>query len=327
MSDKIRVGLVGTSHAHAAGKLAVLKQYPDFDVVGVCESDAVERAARNKDKLFANVRWVSEEALLSDSSVQLLAVEGWVRDNVAAARRAVQAGKHVHLDKPAGMNLSDFRALLAEAQSRNRLVQMGYMFRYNAGFQLLFRAAKEGWFGEIFFVRGRMGTTVDAAKRWALAEYPGGMMFELGCHLLDAVVTLLGPPKRATPFLRMDGRVLDGLADNTLAVFEFDHAMAAIESAAMEVEPFPHRSLAIYGTRGSFILEPLEPPAVQLCLGAPVAGFQKGWQPVTVENRPRYVADFADLAACIRMKSPLRFGPKHDLAVHEALLRSCGVKL
>ncbi|MBM4082712.1 MAG: gfo/Idh/MocA family oxidoreductase, partial [Planctomycetes bacterium] len=104
MSNRIRVGLVGTSHAHAAGKLAVLKQSPDFDLVGVCEADPAQRASRDKDKLFADVRWVSEEALLSDSSVQLIVVEGQVRDNVAAARRAVEAGKHVHLEKPPSMD-------------------------------------------------------------------------------------------------------------------------------------------------------------------------------------------------------------------------------
>ncbi|MBM4078644.1 MAG: Gfo/Idh/MocA family oxidoreductase [Planctomycetes bacterium] len=271
------------------------------------------------------MRWVSEEALLSDSSVQLIVVEGQVRDNVAAARRAVEAGKHVHLEKPPSMDLAGFRALCALAEQRRRIVQMGYMFRYNPGFQLLFRAVRDGWLGHVFFVRGRIGTSVDAAKRWALAEYPGGMMFELGCHLLDAIMLFLGPPKRVTPFLRMDGRVLDGLADNTLAVFEFDHAAATIESAAMEVEPSPHRSLAVYGTQGTLILEPLEPPAVQLCLSSPLAGFQKGWQHVPIENRPRYVADLADLAACIRAGAPLGFTPAHDLAVHEALLRACGI--
>ena len=322
--EKIRVGMVGTGHAHAPGKLAVLKASADYEVVGVCEADTERRAGRAREKSFADVRWVSEDSLLSDKTVQAIAVEGLVRDNVPAARRAIEAGKHVHLEKPGGTSLKEFQALLRAAFERRLIVQMGYMFRYNPAFQLLFRAAREGWLGDIFFIRGRMGTSVSPDTRRGLAEYRGGMMFELGGHLLDPVVALLGAPKKITPFLRADAGLPDGLADNTLAVFEFDRAAAALESAAMEVEPFPHRSLAVYGTRGTVIIEPLEPPALQLCLSAPVAGFKKGWQTVPMENRPRYIGDFEELAACIRSGSPLSSSREHDLRVQEALLKACG---
>ena len=322
--EKIRVGMVGTGHPHAPGKLAVLKASADYEVVGLCEADAARRAARAGEKAFADVRWASEEELLSDGGVQAIVVEGVVRDNVPAARRAIEAGKHVHLEKPGGTSLKEFQALLRAASERGLIVQLGYMFRYNPAFQVLFRAAREGWLGDIFFIRGRMGTSVNLDTRRGLAEYRGGMMFELGCHLLDPVVALLGAPKKVTPFLRADAGPPDGLADNTLAVFEFDRAAAVLESAAMEVEPFPHRSLAVYGKKGTVIIEPLEPPALQLCLSAPVAGLKKGWQAVPMENRPRYVGDFEDLAACIRAGSPLSVSPEHDLHVQEALLKASG---
>jgi predicted dehydrogenase len=324
MVKKIRTGMIGTAHPHAPGKLSVLNTAPEFELVGVCEPDAARRAARTREKSFADVRWVSEEELLGDASVRAVVVEGQVRENVAAARRAIEAGKHVHLEKPGGTSLGEFKALLHAAQKRNLIVQMGYMFRYNPAFELLFRAAREGWLGDIFFIRGRIGTSLRAEARRGLGEYPGGMMFELGCHLLDGIITLMGAPVRVTPFLRADAGVPDGLADNALAVFEFPRAAAVIESAAMEVEPFPHRGLAAYGTKGTVIIEPLEPPALQLCLSAPTAGFQKGWQRVPIENRPRYVADFAELAACIRTGSPLSYSYDHDRVVQEALLRACG---
>jgi len=54
---------------------------------------------------------------------------------------------------------------------------------------------------------------VDPAERRRLAEFPGGMMFELGCHLIDLVVGVLGKPEAVTPFLQHAGAVADGLAD------------------------------------------------------------------------------------------------------------------
>ncbi len=334
MAEKIRVGMVGTAHPHAPGKVAVLKASPDFELVGVCEADEARRTSRAQDKAFAGVRWVGEEDLLSDRSVRLIVVEGQVRDNVPAARRAVAAGKHVHLEKPGGVSLEEFRALLDAAQQKGVMIQMGYMFRYNPAFQFLFRAAREGWLGEIFFVRGRIGTSIGPQARRGLAEYPGGMMFELGCHLLDAVLAVTGPvpgaarigagaPRKVSHFLHVHGQ--DRLPDNVLAVFEFERGMAIIESAAMEVEPFPHRCLAVYGTRGTVIIEPLEPPSLQLCLQTAMGGCQKGWQAVPITDRPRYVGDFEDLATRIRAGAPPAYPPQHDLAVQEALLRACGV--
>ena len=56
-----------------------------------------------------------------------------------------------------------------------------------------------------------------------------------------------------------------------------------------------------------------------------VAGLKKGWQTVPIENRPRYIGDFEELAACIRSASPLSSSRDHDLHVQEALLKASGV--
>src|SRR5205085_1820526 len=114
------------------------------------------------------------------------------------------------------------RRLLDDAERRGLIVQMGYMFRYNAGFDLVRRAMSEGWLGEVYSLRGSIYTDLSPAARRLPAFHPGGMMLELGCHLIDILVLLMGRPRRVTPFLRHDGAPEDGLADNTLAVLEFD---------------------------------------------------------------------------------------------------------
>ena len=57
------------------------------------------------------------------------------------------------------------------------------------------------------------------------------MMFEMGCHLIDLVVGILGKPETVTPFLQHAGADADGLADNTLAVFRYPRAMASVKSS------------------------------------------------------------------------------------------------
>src|SRR4051794_9208334 len=104
---------------------------PEFELAGVAEGNPEVRERCRGAESFAAARWVSEEELLDDRSVAAVAVEGRVQDSLGLARRALEAGKHLHLDKPAGASLAEFRAVLDLARRRNLLLQMGYQFRYN----------------------------------------------------------------------------------------------------------------------------------------------------------------------------------------------------
>lgn len=325
MAEKIRIGVLGVGHGHAGGKMRVLEASPEFEVVGVAEADPEVRERCRRAEPFATARWVSESELLEDRSVAAVAVEGRVQDSLALARRALEAGKHVHLDKPAGASLPEFRLVLELARRQSLLLQMGYQFRYNGGFAFVREAVRQGWLGDIFSIHGTISSTIAPPAREALAAFPGGMMFDLGCHLIDALIGLLGRPRAITPFLRHDSSIEDALADNTVAVLQFDRALAVLETSAMEHGASQRRQFAVCGTEGTAVLQPIEPPAVRLCLREPKAGFQAGWQPVPVQNVPRYVRDFEEFAACIRGERRPSSTCDHDEAVQEAVLKASGM--
>jgi len=326
MSQPIRCGVLGTGHAHAAGKLKVLQQPDDWDVVGVCEPDDAWRSRHEGVEPFASSGWVTEAELLEDESVQMIAIESEVSQLLPLARKAIQAGKHIHLDKPAGTLLREFKELLSEAEERDLIVQMGYMFRYNSGFDLVRRAVAEGWLGDIHYLHGTMNSAIRPETRKPLAFHPGGMMFELSCHLIDMLVLLMGRPAKVAAFTRHDASHDDGLADNTVAVMEFDRAIAVIESSAMEVGSRERRTFEVCGNKGTVILQPLEAPEARLFLQEPVEGFQEGWQRIVPEFTPRYELDLAELAKCIQTGQEFPYPKAHDLVVQETVLRACGVE-
>jgi predicted dehydrogenase len=235
---------------------------------------------------------------------------------------------HVHLDKPAGESLPEFRALLQEAARRRLTVQMGYMLRYNPAFQFCFRAMREGWLGHVFEVHAVMSKLVDAATRKALAEYPGGAMFELGCHLIDAVVSVLGKPQKVTAFARRTHTQSDTLADNQLAVFEYPAATATVRSALIEPQGEQRRQFVVCGEEGVIDIRPLEPPKLLLTLKQARGGYAKGQQTVELpRSTGRYDGEFLDLAAIVRGEKAADFTPEHDLAVHESILLASGLPL
>ncbi|HSB17177.1 MAG TPA: Gfo/Idh/MocA family oxidoreductase, partial [Bryobacteraceae bacterium] len=128
-ADRIRIGFLGASHSHAWEKSVVVRGSPRWELAGVCEADAEIRARFEK----ADVRILSERELLEDPTIRVVAVESGVPQHAGHGQLALEAGKHLHLEKPPADNLKDLNSLLATAEKKNLLVQMGYMWRYHPG--------------------------------------------------------------------------------------------------------------------------------------------------------------------------------------------------
>ncbi|MDP6442238.1 MAG: Gfo/Idh/MocA family oxidoreductase [Pirellulaceae bacterium] len=326
---RIKIGQIGTRHAHAGGKMQTMRKFADlYEVVGVVEPDAQRRKAMEQTPTYRGVPFVTQEQLLNTPGLQAVAVETEVKQLLDTAQVCAQANLHIHLDKPAGESLTKFRALLKETERRQRVVQMGYMYRYNPAFQFLFAAVRDGWLGDVFEVHTVMSKKVNRATREKLAEYPGGSMFELGCHVIDAVVSVLGKPDKVTAHTRRTHPDWDNLADNQLAVFDYPRATATVRSAVIEVDGGRRRQFVVCGQRGTIDIKPLEPPALTLTLESPRGDFAKGTHDVKLPKLGgRYDGDFLDLARIIRGEKESDFPPAHDLAVQEAVLTASGVDL
>lgn len=326
----IRIGQIGTAHAHALGKLATILKYPrHFEFIGVVEPDPDRRSQLAGTELFKDLRWMSEEELLNTVGLEAVAVETSVQELVPTAQRCLAAGFHIHLDKPAGESLDACRAMHQLATEKKLTIQMGYMLRYNPAFELAHRIVDEGWLGEITEISGMMGKFMNDAGRRELAVFPGGGMFELACHLIDQVVSFLGRPSKVTSFVRRSFPEKDSFADNQLAVFEYPKALATIRCNHIDPMGGPRRQFSITGTEGTYEIRPLEPtPRVRLGLSRERGPYKKGYQDITFEKPPgRYDGEFLDLARVIRGEKELAWDAEHDVATQEAVLLASGVRL
>lgn len=316
----VRVAVYGVGHAHARGKVRTLAAMPAYELVGLCEPAQSELLGHAD---FAAVPRLDRDAMLADSSIEMIAVEADVAYGLSYAHEAIDAGKHVHLDKPPGADLRSLEELFEKAKRRSLAVQMGYMWRDHAAMSQAIRMARAGELGDIYAVRATINKPISAADRIPLARFRGGMMFELGCHMIDRIVDLLGKARKVTGWLRHDGPFDDGLADNTLAVLELDKAIAEVYIAAMQPHGNDYRTFQILGAQGTATVSPFAPDGK---LHLDLADGTKGMASVSVpEAVSAYEASFGELARFIRRREPLRHGPEHDLAVQEALLRACGV--
>jgi predicted dehydrogenase len=315
---RIPLGFLGATHSHAAAKIELAMKSPDWEFVGVCDPTPAGRSACAK----LGAPLIPQDELLARARV--VAVESDVRDHAAHALLALRAGKHVHLEKPAAASLADARAIVALTREKRLLLQVGYMWRHHPGFDAIFDAVRAGWLGDVYLVRGYISNHLPAARRPEWAEFSGGSMFELGSHLLDAAVRLLGRPKSIAPFLAKHGKFEDSLRDNNLAVLEYERARAAIFNTALQSGSAPPRSFEVLGTKGTALLAPIEPGKLILDLTSAAGPYQKGPQELTYAYK-RYVDDFVVLAAAVRGERSLPVSLDDELLTAETVLRASGM--
>ena len=321
---KIRTGIYGIGHAHALGKIQTVREMEQFELAGICEPDS--RQPRDH-KVFEGVRWLSEDEMLRDASLELIVVESRVQENLGYAQRAVAAGKWVHLDKPPGVDLPALRTLFTDAKRNGTIVQMGYQWRYHPAMQAAIEAHTRGWLGHTYAVRATINKPTPLDTRKELAAFRGGMMFELGCHMIDRIVAVLGKPKTVTSWMRHDAPIDDTLEDNTLAVFEFERAVAEVYVAAQQPNGGDYRTFEILGTNGTATVRPFSPYRLMVDFEDAAGPYKAGFQTIemTQPPGPPFVGDFSELVRVIREGEQPSHSAEHDLITHEAFLKACQV--
>lgn len=322
-SGTIRAAVLGTQHGHVRGKLQAMIDSPDYEVVCVCEHDREIQQKQAADALYKGLNWVSESELLSDKSVDLVVVECKPWQAIPWGQKVIAAGKHLHLEKPAGDTYAPFKELVDEARSKNLLLQKGWVLRGQAGINAAVEAASKGWLGEVHLIRATMNSDRDQPQRDLEAKYPGGALFELLGHVIDRVLEFTGRPDKVHTWLRHDTGIDDNLKDNTLAVLEYAGGLALVSTTARMYGSGDHRSFEVIGTDGTFMIQPMGGhSSMRVAMREARGPYKQGWQTIDLGPQPRYIADFVEFARAFKTKSPLKYSYDHELLVHETLLRA-----
>jgi predicted dehydrogenase len=120
--------------------------------------------------------------------------------------RALAAGAHLLVEKPAGIGVADIDRISAAAQSAGRRVRVGFNHRFHPGIALALEEAVSGRFGEVMFVRALYGHggRLGYEREWRMdADVSGGgELVDQGMHLLDLFHALIGPQPVRSALLR-----------------------------------------------------------------------------------------------------------------------------
>lgn len=187
----VAVGVVGLGRAGWGLHVAALEALPEqYRVVAVSDLDA-ERMAEAEARLSCRT-YANHADLLADGEVELVVVATFSHLHADMSLAAMQAGKHVVVEKPFATCLTDADRMIAAAHQTARVLTCHQNSRYVPDFQKVREVIASGKLGRIFHIRIAWHSF---GRRWdwqTLRQYGGGMINNNGTHIVDQALLLLG---------------------------------------------------------------------------------------------------------------------------------------
>ena len=333
---KIKIAQIGAGHDHANAAISTLKLQSDiYDFIGYAVVDGDEPVYNISQRAYEDVKRMTVDEILSYPGLDAVCIETEDRRLTEYAIKAAEKGLHIHMDKPGSESDADFDRLIDLVKEKNLVFHTGYMYRYNPAVMKLKEDIKSGKLGEIYAVEAQMNCIHPVEKRNWLGNYPGGMLYFLGCHLIDLVYSICGEPQEVIPLSQPIGT--DGVTadDFGMAVFKYKNGVSFVKSTAVEPGGFERRQLVVCGTLGTVELKPFEwlsgdcPGVFQSQRTGVREAFDKNWNTkAEYHDTPvfgRYDAMFRSFGKYINGEKQNPFGYEYERGLHKLILKACGL--
>jgi predicted dehydrogenase len=255
----IDVGLIGFGLGGRCFHAPVIRA-----VEGLRLAAILQRTGDSAAQLFPDARVVRDiDELLAIDSLSLIAISTPNQTHFPLAKRCLEAGRHVVVDKPFTTSVAEAAELLQLACKLGRILCVYHNRRFDADFQVLHKTVAAGDLGRVVRFEDTYDRFRPTSKPGAWREKAGagsGILFDLAPHLIDQALTLLGTPEAITADARTErqGFVTDDAFD---IFFHYPGGTRALLRATM-MSAIPRPRLVVMGEKGSYLkteFDPLEP--------------------------------------------------------------------
>ncbi|WP_296224145.1 oxidoreductase [Ralstonia sp. UBA689] len=265
----LRVALVGYGYAGKLFHATLIDATPGLclHVVGSNRPDAVH--ADRPDAVVC-----APEAAATHADAHLVVIAAPNDRHASLAEAALRAGKHVVVDKPFTVTLAEARHLAHVARQTGRLLSVFQNRRWDSDFLAVRAALASGAIGEAMHVEAHFDRFRPQVRaRWREQAGQGtGIWFDLGPHLIDPALLLLGLPDAVSAsFARQ--RAGAQAPDWAHVVLHFGERRAILHASMLVAGGTPRWT--VHGTRGSFIKRRMDQQEAQLLAG--MAPGAPGW--------------------------------------------------
>jgi scyllo-inositol 2-dehydrogenase (NADP+) len=277
---EIGVGVVGYGLGGRVFHAPFVSAVPGLKLVSI-----MQRSGDTAAKAYPTVKIErSIEAVLADKAIELVVISTPNETHFSLARQALEAGKHVVIDKPFAASSEQALELGQIAKSKGVLAIPFHNRRWDGDFLTVKKLLQDGAVGRLVTFETNMDRfrPMPRKHKWKESQNPAnGMLFDLGPHLVDQILALFGAPEAITASVRTDreGTAIEDAFDITLHYKGADgKAMRALCTASYLACVSSPR-FVLHGTGGSFLKYGLDPQEATLEAGAklPPMGSQEPW--------------------------------------------------
>lgn len=283
---------------------------------------------------FADVEVYDDVEALLNSEVELIVVASPNTLHAEHARKAILAGKHVVVEKPFTITTAEAEELIALARDRGVQLSVFHNRRWDNDFLTVNQVLASGAIGRVSVYEAhydRYTPEVEGETAWREQALPGsGILYDLGSHLIDQAVQVLGMPESIWADLRLDREGAETV-DYFHLVLGYPQSRAILRAGTLVRQAGPR--FMVHGDLGSFNKYGLDPQEEQLkaglrpgdpdwgadkpeCFGELTTAVGELTVRTKVDTMPgSYELFYRGIAAAIRNKEPLPVEPRDALRV------------
>jgi predicted dehydrogenase len=255
-SDKtIRVALLGYGLAGSVFHAPLVTATQGMKIAAIVTSNPERQQQAKKDFPNAVILNSADDVWQRASEFDLVVLATPNKTHAPFAIKAMELGLHVVIDKPMATSVEEAKSVVEVSKKTKRLVTIFQNRRWDNDFLTVKKIVDENKLGPITRFESRMDRfrPQPKAQAWRESADPneaGGLLFDLGSHLIDQALVLFGQPK--TVYAEMDiRRPFAQVDDDTFIAITFENGVRAHLSASV-VARIPGQRIRISGLHGTY---------------------------------------------------------------------------
>ncbi|WP_099610920.1 oxidoreductase [Vibrio fujianensis] len=263
----IKTAVIGYGYSAKTFHLPFIKTLPELELCAISSS---QQSAVEHD--WPQAKWYQDsEALLDHSDAELVIITAPNDVHFPLAKRALENGKHVIVEKPFVTQIEQGKALITLAQEQRRVLSVFHNRRWDGDFLTVKKMIEQGRLGEVRLFESHFDRyRPDVRQRWReQAQEGGGILFDLAPHLLDQALVLFGLPQAINAQCRMM-RPGATTIDYYNLILHYPNHLVHLHSNLYS--PEPNLRYKILGTLAKYEKMGLDPQEAQLKQGVEPIG-------------------------------------------------------
>ncbi|MFC6170973.1 oxidoreductase [Loigolactobacillus jiayinensis] len=251
MTEKLTMAVIGFGKSATRYHLPYLMLRTKLQVKWVYARHLNKRPAQQDFYQQQGVNFTDDvTTVLNDASVKLVTICLPPALHFEFAKRCLEAGKNVLVEKPFTSTVAEAQELFALAQQRGLLVMPYQNRRFDGEFLALQQVLQVGYLGEPLELESHFDhyRPDHTAKQGTPAD---GAFYGLGSHLVDQVVALFGRPQQVSYDIRAQQNPASTVDDYYDVSLFYPNFKATVKSSSLVAQPYPR--FILHGTQGSFI--------------------------------------------------------------------------